>query len=892
MNIDTFKIKEMYYRLFACLLALAALSSAVDQKQSHQRREVENNLRMVNLDPNDSEQLRIESSGGGKKSGKPTKDDKPKTLSQQIADGKYGLIQKELFSNKPQKRPGILSYEDNPEVTNDNIDNLGGLDKNEIWLAENHLLVLRGGKFPPYDDKKINAESPWPTLDDYKAPLHQVKIPKHPKVPPPFPVQLTEDGPLQILGTNFSRTLNETEQSKAFAVPPPEGYDPSSFYPYDTNSSDPSPWSAPVQVPFNPSGEYAPGEPLFPPQLLNGTLPPSLGYLPPGAVVLPPPRNQTDELYDYDDPSIYYPPPYSFYYPKDNSSAVPAGPLVPGIVLPPPPNFFAALEETTTTEPVTKARKPSRTRKPTITTPLPTTTMTTTTTTEGTTRKPIRIYPTSNYYNNEIKPTVTTTTEPPSPMTVLPPRPDNRYLPVPRKPTVTKLRPVNPPKQYSNKPFQQYKPTVPSRAPFVTTTQVPLKYFTTSNDIRTNSVTQESGEYTGTRDGKSAKQRPTPTQYFYYEETEKPTTRRPARPIYVDTTKEYYLRPKPVPTVRQRRPQYVYVTARPYNTQKPRFRFIQQPVKQPDTFNIHIAKLQNQIRYYSTQKTTLRPSPKPVYQFSFQSQNYQAPRQNVFKPAPQEDFGPGVPKYSVEIQQAIEITPTQRPAYEDRRPIFYEDEYRPTTEPPRNYYTTSRPEVNYETVTQQAKYVGTPRPVSPFHFEVTPNPIFRGFYTKPDEGYVDDRTKTYFTMFGRKLPSTTPIPSEEYQQYRQKPISLEGDTLVNYLNPRPTINPDAEIISIDNAPPRYPNVVRYPARQQDNSPNPEIIKAIPVEVESTKSEDGSFISYQLPGDNGAHFYFLTPQLAQSRDQGAGFYYSSRPQRSRIRRNEKTIDKER
>lgn len=33
--------------------------------------------------------------------------------------------------------------------------------------------------------------------------------------------------------------------------------------------------------------------------------------------------NETNpDMLDEDDPSIYYPPPYSFFYPKDNSSLV------------------------------------------------------------------------------------------------------------------------------------------------------------------------------------------------------------------------------------------------------------------------------------------------------------------------------------------------------------------------------------------------------------------------------------------------------------------------------------------------------------------------------------------------------------------------------------------
>jgi hypothetical protein len=79
----------------------------------------------------------LETLASGSKSKKSHKgdDEEKKTLSQQVADGKYGLIQKELFA-KPSKRPGVISYDNNPEVPKDNSNNLGGLTKNEIWLAE------------------------------------------------------------------------------------------------------------------------------------------------------------------------------------------------------------------------------------------------------------------------------------------------------------------------------------------------------------------------------------------------------------------------------------------------------------------------------------------------------------------------------------------------------------------------------------------------------------------------------------------------------------------------------------------------------------------------------------------------------------------------------------
>lgn len=886
------------------ILTFATVNLALDERKLKTQDPIANNqLRTAYADSDDSEYMKIEATGD--KSNKKTKnktgdEDKPKTLSQQIADGKYALIQKEIFS-KPSKRPGILSYDINSEVPNDNIKNLGGLDENDIWLAENHLLVLRGGVFPPYDDRKDTGESPWAPLDNYKAPLHQVKIPKNPKVPPPFPVQLTENGPLQILGTNSSRTINGTYEDVLNAISPPEGYPPpSSFYePYHTNKANSTPWSAALPIPGNPpQGEYPGGLPL-PPFNLNGTLPPSLSYLPPGAVVIPPPGNQTDYI-DYDDPSIYYPPPYSFYYPKDNTSNVPPGPLVPGIILPPPPNFFAPLEDAPTTTAFPPTRKPQRYRKP-------TTTQVTITITKSTTLLPatkkatsppktVKIYPIKNHqYLSEVR--KTTTVRPPiKSVTVVPevftiPQRSRYHITQRKKTGVTILRPVNPPSppeiytyenEIPNKPFNHYGP--PETEKVSVTTTAPLRYQSTESNDNIKDVSPINSIQENFRSGKS-KTTNRPAQYYFYDEQENKAEAPRKVNTYTENNEPYYVRPKPL-APRQRRPQYVYVTAKPYNTQKPRFRFIQQPVNQ-DTFNVHINKLKNQIQnYYTTPQNTFRSVPKPVYQFSFEAANY--PSQVKFKPSPeiqqQDQFQPIPAKYTVEIQQAIEIIPTETPKYQETsRPVFYQH----NTERP--YYSTT---THKQEVTQIPKYVNnfsTSRPHSEYSFEVTPNPVYQNYYTKPEVNFFDDRTKTYFTMFGRKLPiSTTPIPRVEpnpviRQNYQQRPISLEGDTLVNYIRPRPTINPDAEIIPVDNRP-TYPSMERYSSRNPQH--NSQIIKAI--EVPSSESQDGSFISYELPGDDGAHFYFLTPQLAQRKEQGAGFYYS----KARRRRNEKTVDVER
>ncbi|XP_017785290.1 PREDICTED: extensin isoform X2 [Nicrophorus vespilloides] len=900
----------------------------------------------------DDTELIITSSAGGGREGKQKKGedgDEKKTLSQQVADGKYGLIQKELFS-KPVKKSGVISYESNPEVPLDNIDNLGGLNKNDIWLAENHLLVIKGGSYPPHEAQNERTHPHWLPIDDYKAPSRQVKIPANPKVPPPFPVQLTEGGPLQILGTNTTTTLNGSLSAKPYPLP---AFEAGGFFPplapgnpYSPNfTSGETPFPIP---PFPPSGDYGPPFPPFP---INGSLPPFLASLPPGAAILPPPGNFTE--YDEDDPSIYYPPPYSFYYQMDNTTAVPPGPLVPGIVLPPPPNFFAPLEKT---------RKPQRPIKNQMHRTTTTTTQRPTTTTEiikqiHPTTTPLP--PTPINKPSRIKPTVKepTTTQAPI-ITILPvrylPKPNRTYIPVTttqrpniperrkRPPAVTILRPVKPSTTstqrppvffYENnevangRPFKIYGPPHPSRT-VISSTQIPLKaYYSTSNDIDTNSVTQRPANNVYRDNGISTVQVPKttkpPAQYYFYEEAVTNSITTPRTPKqrpneYYNIPKEYYIPSRQ--TVRgnyqqankavQPPQQYYYVTNRP--ARPSRYRFIE-TTKKPDTFSVHVARLKQQIhQYYTTPDPYYdqRPhsSSKPVYQFSFQAANYQ-PKQNQFRPSPideinnnQDKFRP-LNKYNVQIQPAIEVLPTERPVYQQNTPapVYYQQK---TTRRP-NYYSTVRPEYEYEEIDDNRgknEYVATPRPISQYSFEATPNPIYQPYYTKQDDSYFDDITKKHFTVFGKKLPgATTPlsrieattsspqpqqpvynnknIPYEytqeigqrpnpqaeylprnrqpiRYQQQQQPQLSLESDINVNYKHPKPPVNPDAEIV-----------------------------QAIPVKLSANNGDKrGSYISYELPGDNGAHFYFLTPQLAQSRDQGAGYYYSN-PE-SRIRRSQK------
>ncbi|KAH8284294.1 hypothetical protein KR044_010045 [Drosophila immigrans] len=332
------------------------------------------------------------SAGSGKESeaaGAKGKEDGKKTLSDQVRDGKYGLIEKELFRRVP-KRPGVLSYARNSEVPLDNERNFGGLNEQDIWLAEDHLLVIKGGSLNEAENEAAGGvnDDGWPAIDDYDAPARQIKLPSNPVVPPPFPVQLEPHGPLQLIRDNQIESLHSPSgngsvhngaqhhhnaahgpgthsaaRTGAFASPKTTDPPPATSYVY------PSPY-APWLLYANETLSQPPSEPL--PQLRT----PLLGPWVINNVSSSLPGNFSD--FDEDDPSLYYPPAYSFVYRSNYSNPVPPGPLVPGIVLPPPPDHFSRLEEAKT-----KIKLASTTTPPTTTS-----TTTTTTTSTTTTRRP------------------------------------------------------------------------------------------------------------------------------------------------------------------------------------------------------------------------------------------------------------------------------------------------------------------------------------------------------------------------------------------------------------------------------------------------------------------------------------------------------------------------
>nr|ATU82822.1 secreted hypothetical protein [Pristhesancus plagipennis] len=701
-------------------------------------------------------------------------DEDKKTLAQQVVDGKYGLIQRELFS-EPVKRPGILSYEVNPEVPKDNVNNLGGLMPEEIWLAENHLLVLKGGN--------LGGEGKWPPIDNYVAPRRQVKIPQNPKVPPPFPVQLTDGGPTQFIKSkNNSRPLF--------------------------------------------TGLY-PGNDTYPGNLHAGN-----GYEPfPFLLPLPPPAaffpGNVTEL-DEDDPRIFYPPPYDFVYPKDNSSFVPAGPLVPGIVVPPPPNFFSLLDKKTGRTKVNTTRtRPTRPPQRTTTT-MPTVSSTTSTTTTVASSKPPKITTTiritTTYKGGKAaklpSPSPAATLSPNEIFNTLPPNtPVGDWIPIPApRPFYISLKPYgieearhqpgwklfnkteNKKNRFIDKYYSNFKPIL-KQNPLPLYIDSPKTNFVYYDQSQFNPTLTQSSVHT-----KSAQKLNninyfhSPVDYFLQEKykannEKSPTTRKP--PIY-----EYSYSAPGYGTIEAPKIGanfYDVSTPRPYDYNL----YGQTAVSSPRPYDYN---LYGQTDYPAV--STSRP-----YDYNLYGQtDYSAPIPYTQRPNNYDEI---TKKYFTLFGQKLSQTLT-------------------TASPHIKYRSSPAPQVS--SVSGDARSVGSS--ATRQHYNGQSNfPLLNNEYYQDRIFY---RSTVKPISYGgssnaRPLsaPRSPPRPIHQYDDYDEQPPaiahSLHSDIAINYKQPVPTINPLAEYVA------------PYSSQSKPSARAPP-----------------SLISYQLPGTAG-HFYFLTPQ---------------------------------
>lgn len=944
------------------------------------------------------------SAAGNGKEGKNTRgddEDEKKTLSQQVKEGKYGLIQNEIHGNRP-KRPGIISYLGNPEVPKDTIDNLGGLDKEEIWLAENHVLVLKGGKLPEHQEGLDDGNAPkWPPIDNYKAPKRQVKIPARPKVPPPFPIQLTEGGPLQIINPNG--TIEIKNDTSDYGVDPlypkrlPSGDGP--LYTIGSNGTILNP-------DFDPVGNFSIEEKSLrehneekeikldpqPP----ASFPPLYHSIPPGAVFVPPPGNQSD--YDDEDQSIYYPPPYSFYYPQDNTTAVPPGPLVPGIILPPPPDFFSALDEKKTTKKYMKqlTTTPSPRSRPAYLPPRKLT---------------IKQYKSSSTVPTSITKSISTPfITKISDRTMIKNATDTftskqKSVPIIEITTATPGKPNT----LENTEMYTIGPIIGNQVSEATTQQKDwstlvasktspvLAYYPSTTQSSLVEVSPASIKSIITsQPGKSSNHA---SYYFYEESTDKNSEiKANVSPVYYQTTTEspYYNVAGRPGQIEPKKHYYAIETISPIETAKDyNARLINNIVKNSQTFqytdsevtspkfNTNSDRSQSQrmladqpLVYYQsvlthanhpfqTYYTTPKPQtyrqnikPKPIYQYSFQVADY-------------EKRGGNRRPYHHEQEEQREISYNE---YQDIKSGNQQYDYEDIDTPSQQHLLQK----NIPYKTQHPVYpTATAYPITD-----TTNPQ-HAYFTQQDEKLLDDVTKEYFTIFGKKLPdvkiqSTTPIyaksnsitekPNHDvntyisnvyktgrpvtyktpnvkvhYGDHVHRPYSLKDDTLVNYKRPLPPINPDSEFVEIINPKhrPQQPPLSNYRLQNQEvqhNRPTPryrlqgtvqsinkhtngfvpltesreeleevqrpvsllgdievnyrdprppinpdaEFIGSVPVQ-DNRPDKQNTYFAYRLPGDVG-HFYFLTPQaITQRQDQNGGYVYPKPRGESRLLR---------
>lgn len=981
----------------------------------------------------------LSSSGNGKENKKSSgevdsknDDDEKKSLSQQVKEGKYGLIQDEISPKEP-KRPGIISYLKNPEVPRDNVENLGGLDEEEIWLSENHVLVLKGGHLSEHDEEQQggggggNKDPKWPPIDNYEAPRRQVKIPRWPKVPPPFPVQLSDNEPVSIIGLNGTLI----DASKAILTDSPFPIYPDPSYAPARNLTKDSDGSAEKRAKSNVDAD----NPVF-------------HSLPPGAVFVPPPSsNQSD--YDDEDQSIYYPPPYSFVYKQDNTTVVPPGPLVPGIILPPPPDFFSALDEKTS-----KTKYPKRPSS--STTPAPTKSRNAylpparkfakydkvqeyeTTTSRTTTSLPLLR---TSFKSNSIN-VINETNESSSgnnnnnnePLTNTSEEKVIEFL-------VTTLAPVAKPTTLESAELYTIKPLISNQVVETSTrykgggvesgkSRLPLLDYFVPSTTPAPSYKSVAVEAAG-RD-----RTPSQASYYFYEESGDNTagTTPPAAIYYRTTTETPFFKFDKERKNKHKEQQYYSVemipsqqTSKDYNV-----KLLDALMKEPKIYQYAEGNGQQQQQqqkqeakstrtqgqrvlsepaiYYEAISvrpkinlhsyfTTPTPDasfyqsqekkgnkPKPIYQYSFEAADYAK--------LGQRPYYKHLTSHQVVKQQPSSGHQVQYTDYQD---IQSTDQY--------NDYESSEPKSIHRYQGAKAYKSAKPiiygtttlRPVLLSHETGTQNPQ-HAYYTQQDEKLLDDVTKEYFTIFGKKLAgrvavqSTTPlygktsavteipikINAYDYdvrQQYKtpkvrvhygdqvHRPYSLKDDTLVNYKHPLPPINPESEFISVgkpnraplqhvppspfnNQGPVQFQSYRQQEQQQQPNqgfvpmrnyapapqaapiqqqprpqggflpyvrpseedrrpvyhrpvslaqdiavnyrdprppiNPDAELIGQHVGQPENHADKPSAYFAYRLPGDGG-HFYFLTPQtISQRRAEQSGYLYS-RPREPRLLR---------
>lgn len=850
------------------------------------------------------------------------KEEKSKTLSDQIAEGKYGLIEKELFSKIP-KAPGIISYKTNSETPDDNEKTLGGLDADDIWLAEDHLLILKGGT--PNEKKNDANSEDWKPIDDYEAPKRPVKIPLNPRVPPPFPIRF-ENGPLQFVGYNqFSLFNPETNETGLF-------------------SNDPSHSSANFAQANRPDTKN-----VFagPGSFKNVTRDQVLDVIPPPPWLfhnknkdndllkqfpfnLPLPDhalNRTED-FDEDDPALFYPPPYSFVYDSNYTNLAPIGPLVPGIILPPPPDFFSVYNPDEDKKPVKtpidvinrikdihlKNRLTAPSSSSTTASPVKSPAFTTTL--REFTRKAKVPSSTPSTRLHKAKPTTLRSPSPTYSTTILHSTTTKENLKIhPFDTTTLKLHPVYVP---SSGTTQLYSTTTVAPPPTIIKpykqdygTQAHPIYFEyfdarTANPIKNPYI---GPEYENTFNDPAAyttSTQQTPQVFKDTQKSKKPksfyqpqfisSTISP-HPQHVDT-KFLYVTPKPELPYGQSPQSYPVATDPPnsYNTvQKP---LLLKPVGR---FEDEIDAIRQTLDFYNGKKYPQKaPKVKAVYEFSFEASKHK--NHEDFKPMLSYDQKNYYPQKSdINYSHLSELINTN--GY-----------YPTTTETALKYYrakqsATLPPKKNQQQVetsaSPQMAYGQKLRPQNVNYYR----PIFKEVVTSPHQ--QSQKIVSYPTSYDtQQIPINVDHgyrvnnrnvkyrrPSQQSQQQQQfygpasEVASLLNDTAVNYKQPQRPINPYSEFIDLSRFPPQnnpqiphnqhhfipqhhiypnHPNQPIYPGpiyrpipqqfqHQQQYQQHSDLVKYEYPQIPQINPESVHITFYNRPMEKSDENFYVTPR---------------------------------
>jgi len=145
---------------------------------------------------------------------KQEKEDKKAILNVSDKDSPYALIDKYFPERESyfyqNRRKFQTEYHQQPA---DKREDIGHLDPSEVWLAEDSLLVLKGGSTP----NRSGFDNPWTPIDDFQAPYREPVLP-----PPDFDPDTLDIGvgvPIETILAERARKKKDDLYTRVTSAP-------------------------------------------------------------------------------------------------------------------------------------------------------------------------------------------------------------------------------------------------------------------------------------------------------------------------------------------------------------------------------------------------------------------------------------------------------------------------------------------------------------------------------------------------------------------------------------------------------------------------------------------------------------------------------------------------